>query len=91
MQGLRPRQLARIGMVYLEEAVLDVLSEAKRRGQCLEPNDISKRCGIHSTPTIRGLHYAIIHGILHKLSYEDRVLCNEKSEWTLTDKEFEER
>ena len=32
MQGLRPRQLAQIGMVYLEEAVLDVLFEAKREG-----------------------------------------------------------
>ena len=28
MQGSRPKQLARIGIFYLEEAVLDVLFEA---------------------------------------------------------------
>ncbi len=82
MGGLRPRQLARIGMVYLEEAVLDVLLEAK--GKWLEPAQISERLGISSSTSdrLRGTQYPLVRGILDKLEDEERVKPStyEKSE-----------
>ncbi len=43
MSGIRPKQFARIGEFCLEEAVLDVLLEAKHGSECLGPAEISKR------------------------------------------------
>lgn len=37
-----------LGMRQLEEAVLDVLFEAKRNGECLSVPEISRRAGIYS-------------------------------------------
>ena len=34
MTGLRPKQLVRLGMFYLEEAILDILLEARYEGEC---------------------------------------------------------
>lgn len=35
MAGIRPKQLARLGEFHLEEAVLDVLLDAKHEDECL--------------------------------------------------------
>lgn len=48
MNVIRPKQLARMGEFYLEEAVLDVLLEAKHEGQCLGAAEISRRASIGS-------------------------------------------
>ena len=40
LHDLHPKQLARIGIFYLEEAVLDVLLEAKYEQELLWPAEI---------------------------------------------------
>ncbi len=91
-----PKQNARLGMFYLEEAVLDVLLEAKYEDKCIGPAEISKRGGIFRDGGRENtLHDAIAFGILVKLHSEKRVQrCtqpNGKGGWKLTDKEFHER
>ena len=93
MNGIRPKQFARIGEFYLEEAVLDVLLEAKHENECLGAAEISKRAGIYRE---RGPHDsmndAIVNGMLNKLSEQDRVKrCKQeggRGGWEMTDKEF---
>ena len=86
MQGLRPKQLARIGIFYLEEAVLDVLFEAGP----LSATSISKRLGV-----FRGEgHYGyLVYNVLQKLEAERRVgRCRSvRGGWQLTEKEIEQR
>ena len=50
LHGLEPEQLARIGIFYLEEAVLDVLHEARHSEGWLEPKEISERLDIARSP-----------------------------------------
>ena len=73
--GLQPEQLARMGLFYLEEAVLDVLYEVVHSGNDQEPwlttAKISKRLGIPASNT--GLGYPLIRRILEKLLSEARV------------------
>ena len=96
LHGLEPEQLGRIGMVYLEEAVLNVLLEAK--GKWLEPSKISERLGIPSSTSDRlgGTQYPLVRGILDKLEDEERVKPStyqkkERQKWQLTEQEFEKR
>ena len=94
--GIRPKQHARLGIFYLEESVLDVLLESKYEGECLGPADISRRAGIfRERGDVNIMNDAIVHGILVKLSDENRVQrCtqpNGRGGWELTDKEFTER
>ena len=97
MAGFRPKQHARVGEFHLEEAVLDVLLEAKHEGDCLGAATISRRAGIYRE---RGPHDimndAIVQGILNKLAEQDRVERCEQSPggrggWQLTKKEYEQR
>ncbi len=96
MTGIRPKQFSRMGEFYLEEAILDVLLEAKYEGQCLGPAKISRRAGIFRE---RGreniMNDAITMGLLVKLSDQRRVQrCtqpNDKGGWELTDVEFQIR
>lgn len=44
--SIRPKQFARIGEFHLEEAILDVLLEAKHEHKCIGMAEISKRAGI---------------------------------------------
>ena len=80
-----PKQLARIGIFYLEEAVLDVLNNESE----LEPNQISKHAGIPSTTGIPGAAYSLIRSILSKLQNEGRVEGIEPPhpKWRLTEEE----
>ena len=43
--SIRPKQLSRMGQFYLEEAILDVLLEAKHERECIGPAEISRRAG----------------------------------------------
>ena len=45
MTGLRPKQLVRLGMFDLEEAVLDILLEARYKGECIGSAEIGRRGG----------------------------------------------
>ena len=95
--GLRPKQHARMGMFHLEEAILDVLLEAKHEGRCIGAAEISKRSGIFRE---RGktdiMNDAIATGILVKLHEENRVArCKQheskRGEWEMLPPEFELR
>ncbi len=94
MIGVRPKQYARMGMFYMEEAVLDVLLEAKHEGNRIGAKEISLRAGIFRD---RGkaniMNDAIVHGVLVSLHAEGRVeRCMQTGKkvrgWQLTDEEF---
>ena len=97
MIGVRPKQHARMGMFHLEEAVLDVLLEAKHEGDCIGAAAISRRAGIfRDRGQVNIINDAIATGILVKLFDEGRVQrCQqhdtERGGWELTDAEFEVR
>ena len=93
MAGIRPKQHARIGMFHLEEAVLDILLEAKHEGDCIGPAAISRRAGVFRSPgPTMNMNDAIVHGCLNKLESEGRVQrCTQPTQrggWELTDSEF---
>ena len=87
MGHLRPRQVARIGMAYLEEAILEVLFEATKKGQSRKASSISKELGI---PLCKARsNYPIVDGILHKLEeVEKRVIRFYGGSCRLTDEEL---
>ena len=83
------KQFAKLGESYLEEAVIDVLFEAKCARRCIGPAEVCKRSGIY-----RGHLWqdSIGAGILGKLYDEGRVgRCRQsysRGGWELTDAEF---
>lgn len=95
---IRPKQFARLGEFYLEEAVLDVLLEAKEGGECLGAAEIGKRAGIfrESGYAMASGNDAIVWGILGKLVKHGRIQkCpqnrakpDKKDGWELTDEEY---
>ena len=50
LHNLEPEQPARIGISYLEEAVLDVLHEARHTEEWLAPKEISERLDTARSP-----------------------------------------
>ena len=96
MTGLRPKQLVRLGMFYLEEAVLDILLEARYKGEeFIGAAEIGRRGGgdiLRGTGTSRD--WTVWH-ILKKLETEGRVETNPprtpRKPWQLTREEFERR
>ena len=97
MIGVRPRQLSRMGQFYLEEAVLDVLLEAKHEGECIGAAEVSRRAGIfRDRGVVDIMNDAITTGLLVKLHSENRVKrCTQshanRGGWELTDNEFNTR
>ncbi|MYE89946.1 hypothetical protein F4X33_13225 [Candidatus Poribacteria bacterium] len=90
MGGLRPKQLARIGVFYIEEAILDLLLEAEMDNrQGLGPTEISKRLGtLLSGGNFRD---AIVAGFLEKLKNEGLIKNPQRGHWMLTEMERENR
>lgn len=97
MSGVRPKQHARIGMFHLEEAVLDVLLEAKHKGDCIGPAEISRKAGIfRDRGEVNIMNDAIVTGILVKMADEGRVSrCRQaganRGGWELTNREYAQR
>ena len=90
LHGLEPKQLARIGIFYLEEAVLDILHEARHSDdEWLLPANISRRMGITVSEFVT-FHYPLVHGVLEGLRRKNQVE-KAKRKWRLTDEEFENR
>lgn len=99
--SIRPKQLARIGEFNLEEAVLDVLLEARHKGECLGPAAISKRTGIfrETGHAMKSGNDAIVWGVIGKLAKHGRIeKCPQEEAkpdkvngWRLTDAEFRAR
>ncbi len=82
-----------MGEFYLEEAVLDVLLEARHEEECLGPARISEQAGIYrDRGTANVMNDAIVTGLLVKLNSSGRVVrCkqeNNKGGWKLSDAEF---
>ena len=96
MTGIRPKQHARMGEFHLEEAVLDVLLEAKHESNCIGAAEISRRAGIYrERGTQDMMNDAIVTGLLNKLESQGKVQrgaqLSGRGGWELTDKEFESR
>ena len=90
MGGLRPKQLARIGMFYIEEAILDLLFEAEiNKGDGLGPTQISKKFGTYlseySHPN------AIVYGFLEILKNQGLVESVGRGDWRLSEMGSENR
>ena len=89
MGSLQSRQLARIGMVYLEEAILEVLLEPAMIEDGRTPGEISRELGVPRSEEAR--NYPIVYGILCKLAEVDGRVerCpNRKGRWRMTMEEF---
>lgn len=107
MIGGGPKQLARIGLFYLEEAILDILLDAMvmadENGEgngCLGAAAISRKAGIFRDAgggggNVANLNDAIATGVLIKLQKEGKVeRCeqpNNRGGWRLTSDELERR
>lgn len=98
MSGFRPKQQARNGMYYLEEAILDVLMAAQDydSNRCIGPAEISKKAGIfRERGEVNIMNDAIVTGFLVKLHSEGKVeRCKQdsgKGGWKLTQKEYDDR
>ena len=95
---IRPKQFSRMGEFYLEEAILDVLLEAKHEENCFGASEIGRRAGIFGEKgdgnkgAPAAFNDAIVTGMLIKLIHAGRVQrCNQvqdKRGWELTDAEF---
>ena len=66
-----PKQMGRLGLFHIEEAILEVLSEET---EGLQPNEISRCIGIlgYDDPDL-ALRYAVVWGALIQLKRKKRV------------------
>ena len=78
---MTPKQMGRLGLFHIEEAILEVLSEAP---EGLSPADISRAIGIYGHKDADlALTYAIAHGALIELQQKGAVEKLGKSCWRL--------
>ena len=93
MDVFHPKMVTRIALIYLEEAVLDVLFKARQEHGGLQPAEISKLIGIpSSSPRLEGSASPIVRGILDRL--ESRGLVRQeppepRAPWEFTVKGIE--
>ena len=90
---IHPKQMARLGEFYLEEAVLDVLSAAgQKQEKGVKAAEIGRRAGIFGENATPAFGNAIVSGILAKLFKQGRIVrCEDSRKWALTDEEKEAR
>ena len=85
------KQLARIGIFYLEEAVLDVLFEAMETSQedpFVRAVDIARKIGAEHWTNENWL----VSDVLYKLKAEERVEQEtNRGPWKLTETEYQKR
>lgn len=89
MSGMLPNQLTRIGVFYIEEAILDTISQSK--SGYVRAVEISKSTGLSSLD-----NGWIVKRILEKLEGEGRVEARRTKRgsatgWKLTDPEASRR
>ena len=83
------KQMAKRGMFYLKEAVLDVLWEARcNKESYLQTDEIRKRLGI-PPETERSGHNSLILGVLYYLFDEGHVSRQRtpQNEWKISEQE----
>ena len=80
---MTPKQMGRLGLFHIEEAILEVLSEEP---EGLTPANISGGIGIrgYDDPGL-SLKYAIVHGALIQLKRKGIVEKLETGHWKLTE------
>ena len=80
---MTPKQMGRLGLFHIEEAILEVLSQEP---EGLRPAQISRRIGIigHNDPDL-ALRYAVVWGALIELREKGLVERGENQCWKLTD------
>ena len=84
LHGLEPEQLGRIGMFYLEEAILDLLFEAEMNEQRgLGPTEISR--GVGTLLPGGNFKDSIVAGFLEKLKGEGLVKHVKRGDWRLSE------
>ena len=71
--SVRAKHLSRLGQAQLQEAVLDVLFHAYKKGTSLRPNEISKRAGIYPGTIYGRNQNHIVAGILGTLQEQKKV------------------
>ena len=82
------KQLARTGIFYLEEAVLDVLFQATEENQLVIAAEIRRKIGLGEIDESAW----VIRGILQKLKNEERVeQREERGPWKLTEVQYQKR
>ena len=93
-----PKQLARTGIFYLEEAILDVLLEEREKGNDFVTDvNVQKAIGMYGQTWDGGNSNWLTNSILNKLEMEERIDCkrNENNRRTggsrLSDTEYEKR
>lgn len=88
---LLPKQLARIGIFYLEEAILEVLFKAMEtspENPFVRAVDIARKIGVEHWTNENWL----VSDILYKLKTEGRVEQKERrGPWKLTETEYQKR
>lgn len=91
MEVYHPRMLTRMALIYLEEAVLDVLLKAGQDDGGLDPEEIGKLIGIpSSSKRLEGIANPIVRGILDRLESERFVRqTGAYQPWQLTEKGIE--
>lgn len=89
MENLRPKQLSRIGMSYIEKAILDVLFEAEMNKEKVGPTKIGEKLGTY----LPGDSYpnAIVYGFLAKLKDQGLIKKVDRGHWILSEMERENR
>ena len=80
---MTPKQMGRLGLFHIGEAILEVLSE---KPEGLKPEHVSKAIGIRKYTDGRfNQSYAIVNAVLIKLAEEGYVERCEGPEWKLTE------
>ena len=81
---MTPKQMGRLGLYHIQEATLEVLSEAP---EGLQPAEISRRIGIAGYPDEDelALKFAIVWGALIYLKHDNLVeKIEDTPRWKLT-------
>ena len=94
MDGFQPKMLTRIALIYLEEAILDVLFKARQEHEGLQPAEIGKLIDMPSASRCLGesISNPIIRGILDRLESTGLVWQkNPRDPWEFTGKGIENR
>lgn len=84
---MTPKQMGRLGLFHIEEAILEVLLE---ESEGLKPGQISRRIGIvgYSDPELN-LRYAVVWGALIQLKSKglvEKCATGDTQRWKLTDR-----
>ena len=80
---MTPKQMGRLGLFHIGEAILEVLSE---KPEGLKPEHVSKAIGIRKYTDGRfNQSYAIVNAVLIKLKEEGYVERCSGPEWRLTE------